>query len=462
MRVSVAKQVAPSAGRRGSLPPGRGGKASRLILAGFLGLLSLRCGGSRHAPEPTAPPPEPLAEAPYLLDPAEGLPVAPDPTRLDAVERAYRRLLAGESPEEIKAQAGKLLEIDPSFAPALLLEAQTSLVTGEAASALATCRALTERLAGYTAAELLLARSAEKTGELLTAFEAYRLAAERSSVAAERAEELRPRAVEVLGNRVEEALRLDHLEEARELGHRLVELAPQSEITWEAARHVALVAGDRKAELAAVVWLAERQPGRSELIERRGDLELELGRPEAAIAAYQSLLQGDPENPVFLDKLDRAKFRFRVVVLPGAVRALVRQDNLSRSGVAALCYWLMPEIRGARPARALIASDIVGHPLREEIARVVNLELMDLDATLHRFAPEAPASRALALRTLLRASTAGLAGQACAVPADAAGKEGLCQAAARCGWLRDVPDCLAAEGISGEGMIELIRQSLHR
>jgi hypothetical protein len=49
----------------------------------------------------------------------------------------------------------------------------------------------------------------------------------------------------------------------------------------------------------------------------------------------------------------------------------------------------VPQIRTARPGAAQIASDIVDHPSRDEIARVANLGLMSIDETLHRFSPNA-------------------------------------------------------------------------
>ena len=67
-----------------------------------------------------------------------------------------------------------------------------------------------------------------------------------------------------------------------------------------------------------------------------------------------------------------------------------------------LLYWLVPGVRAAVVSEPHIASDILDHSRRQEIMRVVNLQLMDVDETLRRFNPDWRVHRAQALRALLR------------------------------------------------------------
>ncbi len=391
-----------------------------------------------------------------MLDPSGGYPLASDPRRLERVRDAFAAWIESGQEELARRETDELLSVDPTFVPARLLRAQLNLSRGAAADALATGRELATALPSYAPALLLFARASDLSGELVDAFEAYHQLGGSHEAAARRAGEILPRAAEIYRNRITEALRLDELEEARRLSRHLLAIAPSEEISWLSARDVAAVSEDAKGELAAVTWLSIRRPEDEELLLRRGDLELEVGKPERSIEIYEALLARHPADPRYADRLDRAKFRWRMIVLPAPVRSFTRAATLSRSGLAVLLYWLVPEIRSARPQAARIASDVVGHPHREEIARVINLGLMEVDPHLHRFAPEAPASRREALRALLTLAANRPSG--CKNTATAS--DDLCARAEVCGWLDDPALCGSREPLSGDEAVELIRRSL--
>jgi hypothetical protein len=120
----------------------------------------------------------------------------------------------------------------------------------------------------------------------------------------------------------------------------------------------------------------------------------------------------------------------------------------------------VPQVRSTRGSAGRIASDILDDPRREEIARVVNLGLMDLDAALHRFYPERTLSRRGALVAALRL----LAGDAClAAPPDAAaGGEAVCAAAIGCALVAAEEGCEPAAPLSGQQAVELLRRTVGR
>ena len=146
-------------------------------------------------------------------------------------------------------------------------------------------------------------------------------------------------------------------------------------------------------------------------------------------------------------------------LLPGDVRALAEKPELSRADLTVLLYWLVPEVRYAKATAGRIATDILDHPHREEIAHVVNLGLMDVDPNLHRFSPEAPMRRGGALRSLARLLTAFGKPAACAEEAGGTAAP-PCDLAVRCRLVDGEDACEAGEPLSGADAVEWLRRSL--
>jgi hypothetical protein len=272
--------------------------------------------------------------------------------------------------------------------------------------------------------------------------------------------------VEIVANRFQDSLGRGRLEDAAGQLGRLERWAPDAEATLEASRSLAAARGDRRAELAAVGRLLERFPERRELQVRRAELELAVGDASEGLQILQRLADRNPGDRELREKLEQAKFVWRLTLLPAHVQEVSRSPELTRADFATLVHWLVPRVRTSRAPAGRIAGDILEHPRREEIARIVNLGLMDVDPTLHTFSPERPIRRATAIAALLRAVET-LGGPAACLPrsvADSLGRsptaETVCGAAARCGLLPSEADCLPGATLSGAEALELLRHAL--
>lgn len=444
--------------------PGAAGRAGCLGAALAALLLAAGCATAPRPgdeTEPVAGPGVPREEREFLLDPTSGYPLLLDDLRQRRIQAAYRDLVESGETEGALAVAGELLAVDPGLHPALVLAAQAEFVRGGLAAAGDRVRPVVEELPVYTPAQLLLGRTAETLGRLPEAYAAYLAASSDSSFAAARALELLPRTLEILANRIDDALGRGRVEEARRSLDRLQAWAPGEVPTLEAARRLAVAEGDLAGELQVVSQLTERQPERRDLAERRAFLELEVGDVRQGLEIYRSLAAAHPGDPELAQMLEVAKYRYRLQLLPEEARRLTTEPELTRAQFALLLYWLVPEVRASRPAAARIAVDILDHPHREAITRVANLRLMEVDPTLHRFSPDRPLSRRSALAACLGLLAAADPPPAClAGSAAPASPEAVCRTAARCLLLADAAECLPQAPVSGREAVELIRRTL--
>src|SRR5436305_1061110 len=312
-------------------------------------------------------------------------------------------------------------------------------------------------LPAYTASQMLIGRAAERLGDVALAYSAYRAVAARSSLALKRAGELHPRAMEIVSHRLDESLKAQKVDEAQKQLSLLQSWGPSETITLEAARKVALARGDRAAELAAVQEIAARSPGDRMLLERRAELELEVGDPSAGLKIVQDLAARDPKDPAMARKLESAKFRWRLSQLPRDIQEIAAKPELNRGDLAILLYWLVPQVRNSLPTAGRIATDVLDNPHREEIVRVVNLGLMDVDSTQHRFYPGSSVRRGQALRVVVR-TPARFGAAACANQNPEGGD--ICDVSLACGLVGSGEDCEAASPLSGAGGVEILRRSL--
>jgi len=392
----------------------------------------------------------------YLLDPLKGYGQEVDPDRAERIRRAHRDLLERGDVEEARAAAAELLEADAAFAPAQVLAAQADFAEGRFREIVSRLVPVGDQVPGYVASQLLLGRAAESLGDIPLAYAAYRAVATRSPLALQRLGETHPRAVEILSHRLQEALRTNNLEEAQTNLSLLQSWAPSEVLTLEGARAMAVARGDQHAELAAVQALAARQPADRKLLERRVELELAVGDPSAGLQIAQDLAARQPNDPEAARLLEAARFRWRLSMLPQAVQEVAAKPDLDKADFAVLLYWLVPNVRYARPSAGRIATDVIDHPHQEEIVRVVNLGLMDVDSTLHRFSPSAPLRRGAALRVLVR--TLSGFGQNLTCLGD--GRTQACSTAAGCGLLVEGEECRAGDPLSGADAVELIRRTM--
>lgn len=394
-----------------------------------------------------------MAERPYLPSPLEGAPANSEPARDAILTEGYRRLAALGDGAGARARAQELSATDPTYRPADVLAAQVDFLAGDFTAAVNRLAPVAEAEPRYTAALLLLGRASERLGDLANAYAAYLSVSDSSAVALERVGELEGRAFEIVVARFEDALTHHRLDDAERQLRQLRSWAPERLETIETGRRWAEARGDRQAERLALEQLLGRDPNRRELLERRAELDLADGDAARGLQALRELLAAHPEDSRLADKVERAKFRWRVTLLPADVQKIAAKNELSRGDFSVLAYWLVPEIRYSRPGAGKIAADILDHPRREEIARVINLGLFDIDATLHTFGPERLLDRAAALRALVRA-TATLGRRSCA------GVGGTpCEAALACELVASAAECRSGERLAGEGALELLRRT---
>ena len=398
------------------------------------------------------------AERGYLLDPFEGYP-AGAVVRRERVARVHRALLDEADPVAIEAARGladELAKDDPELPPAKVLAAEADFVAGEQKGIVARLLPVGDALPTYTASQMLLGRTAELGGDLPLAYAAYRAVAAKNPLALRRTGELHPRVIEIVGNRLREALKDHRLDEAGRQLALLQSWAPAETATYEIAREVALARGDRKAELTAIKGLMDRRPGDKELLERRSDLELQVGDPAVGLKIIQGLADKNPKDDQVAARLASAKFLWRLSLLPAKVREIAAKPELTRADFAVLLFWLVPEVRYGKPSEGRIATDVLDHPQRDEIVRVVNLGLLEVDETLHHFSPGASIRRGPALRSVVRL----LSRFGTPPPSCLGDQRSLCDASRRCGLLPEDQDCQSSEPFSGEDAVELLRRTL--
>jgi hypothetical protein len=451
-------------------------KAAVPLLVAMVAVAGLgACTSSRPVPAPRPPaqrPPElslERQERAYLVDPLDGYPETQETVDAEVRERlqsAFRALVGRGDVAEARSVAGELLQADADLLPAHVLAAQADFAEGRFVDVVTRLVPVGDRAPSYVASQLLLGRAAEQAGDVPLSYAAFRAVATRSQLAFQRLGELHPRAMEILSNRLQEALRTGKLDEADKQLALMRSWGAAEMVTLEGARALAVARADRPAELAAVKELAARKRDQA-LLERQAELELAVGDPGVGLQIVTDLAGRHPDDPGMAEKLAAAKYRWRLSLLPQDVQAVAAKPEINKGDLAVLLYWLLPQVRYARPTSGRIATDVLDHPHQEEIVRVVNLGLMDVDATLHRFSPGAPVKRGSALRSLIRALD-GFSGDnrekgepvACLGGAKGSSRSAVCDTAQSCELIPEGQGCDAGSPLAGSDAVELIRRTL--
>jgi hypothetical protein len=400
----------------------------------------------------------------YLRDPLLGYGRnIPEQSRYE-LQSASRALGRGETPVA-RAGAETLLAIDPTLLPATVLLAQTALAEGELARVLDLLKEPLAARPGYVAGQLVYARAAELLGDTVTAFGAYLGIAAVDREAAARAPALRAPAVAKLAERTGAAVEEGRLTDAGAALATLREWAADDTATVDLRRRLARARGNSEEELEATRELIASGGTSLELLQRQAALEVESGETSVGLELYEQLAERHPENVEIAAALTAARFTWRTKLLPDRVARLLDASSLLRGDFATLTYWLVAGVRTGSAGGTVIVSDIVEHPQRREIARVLNLGLMTpVDPAVRRFAPNDYMRRGAALAALLRMP--GRLGSGAACVGDAGGPaaedaDGVCAAALRCRLISQPSECRAEAAISGSEATEALRRTLH-
>ncbi len=399
-------------------------------------------------------------EVPFLLPPDEGWSGTLTPSQSSWLSDRHRGLLGGDDLTRLRAEIVAELARDPDFVPASVLEAQTRFVERQYQSVLDSLEPIRQASPGYVAAEVTYGRAAERVGRTLVAFEAYWSVKQDAAAAAQRVEAMLDTVIERLGRQVDEQLAEGLVAEAEETVAKMDLYAPEDVRTLQAAQGLAAASGDLTALLARLRTATDEPGADPELVRRRVELELQVGDPAAAVRLAEGLTAADPADPGLAELLRRAQFTWRLNVLPPEVRRLARVGELSRADFAVLVYWLFPSVRYGRSAEGRIATDIIDHPERERIVRVINLGLLEVDS-VHRFEPDRAITAGDAQRALLRLLEGSETGATCLGSSGRlAPSADLCAAAQSCGLAGVEEECDPAAGLSGAQALELIRRTL--
>lgn len=430
-------------------------------VAAALSIAGCATGGGPAVPERRLPP----EDQRYVLPPLTGYPLTV-PLSIEAeLNGAAARLSDSRAWSEVRQRAEALLAENPGLHPAIVLAAQVDFAERRHAEALERLRPVNDELPAYDAARMLTGRVAEALGDVPLAYGSFSAVADRRELAAARAAQLHERAVEIVSNRVHDALGRGRLDEAAEDVEQLVAWAPGEAPTLRAQRAYAVAGGDLESELTALRQLSRLEPRDRALQERTAELEVEVGEPATGLRLFQALAARYPEDPELAEKLAEAEFVWRLTNVPDEAKRLIELSELTRGDFAAILYWLFPDIRYGRTAGGRIANDIFDHPAREQIVRVVNMELMRVDQRLHSFEPDRPVSRLEALESFLGLLHRRATGVACLGTFDPRlnlSTGAVCETAARCGLIEETAACFPGASLSGAAAARMSRRTLEQ
>jgi predicted Zn-dependent protease len=372
--------------------------------------------------------------------PAPSLLEAPGAAR--ALDDLHARLLGGEPTSTVREETSTHLVVHP--ARARLLLAEIALVDGRAAEATDELAVMARRAAASPVANLVAGRAFEEVEDWIRAVASYRAAASYFDVADRRAEEIEPRAIEELFGRIGSALRTGRAESVRRDADLLAAWRPQDPRSWRAVADVASGLGDGPEELRARRELMAL--GAEDLTDqlRRGALEVELGDANVGLSLLQEIAASRSDDPAVELAWRRARFRFRLANAPEEVRDAIAVPELTRAEFARLLFWLVPEVRTTRTDEVRIATDVFDHPAREELVRVANLGVLEINESLHLFEPDRPLRRIEAFRALIRISS-GAIGRHVRI----GDSREVCERAADAGWIPEAAECLPSAAVTG-------------
>ena len=332
----------------------------------------------------------------FPLDPREGL-SGPFPP---SVARGWRALIAGDF-EDAEEEFRRAQSEGPALAAEIGL-VEAGILAGRPDAAAKACDSLLK--SGEPTLPLLVAcgeaRAARsKAEDALALYElAVARAPDRQGLKA-RAEELRAAARAELLRQSKELGEKEDWRGARSRINRAIELDPKSAELYTLAGDLENAAGSGEAALQR--YREAIDLGAKDLAMRQKAAELALELSELALAV--SLFDGlEREEPRFREPSERARLLFRVSNWPAPEREAASSARLTRADAATLVWWMIPEVREARVAAGVIASDVVSRRDSRALERALSLGLLEVDGRTHRANPDGTLGVTAGARLLLR------------------------------------------------------------
>jgi tetratricopeptide (TPR) repeat protein len=178
-------------------------------------------------------------------------------------------------------------------------------------------------------------------------------------------------------------------------------------------------------------WIAARRahsldPSDASLTRAAAALAMKAGRYADAVGLYEELAKSDPS---FAEPLAEAVFQFQVQILPETAREAALSPRLTRAQLAALLWWLVPEVREAKVSTGIdVAVDAVDRPDSQSVVRAIALGFFAVPRDTHRVGVDQAVTRAemaaclkrVALLASSGAPVEGCLGEEAPSPADLA------------------------------------------
>ncbi|HTD51546.1 MAG TPA: hypothetical protein VK780_00850, partial [Thermoanaerobaculia bacterium] len=343
-----------------------------------------------------ATPPRVARQDQFPLDPREDL---PGPFSQNVV-KGWNRLLGGDA-----AGAEASFRAASAESPGMAAEIgriEALVLAGRPHDASQLCRALPET--GEPTVALLVAcgEAHARDGDPGEGYGLYRRVLARTSgrtglVA--RTEELRLSARDALSAKAREAAAEGLWDEARLDIARALELAPESAALRVQAGDLESAAGESDKAFGLYREALRLEPRNAEVEEKVGNLALETGALDLAVTMFDELARNDSR---FVSRAEEARLAFRIANWPEQEREAAQSSRLTRAGAAGLVWWMYPEVREAKVASGVIASDVVARRDSRALTRALALGLLEADRETHRANPDGPLTVSAAARLLLR------------------------------------------------------------
>jgi tetratricopeptide (TPR) repeat protein len=295
-----------------------------------------------------------------------------------------------------------------------LATAYVDLAEGRTDEASAAIDTLVAGAHGWTAALEARGDLGASRGFAREALDAYRKALKtlpRDPRLSERVVTIQAALSGALSDEAKSALERADLDAARRAGFGLLELDPEDPRGYRTLADAAASAARWDDAYSFAERARTLAPHDVDWTSRTAELAARSGRHGEAAHLYEALAA---ELPSAESKAEKERLAFKIQNLPEIARRAALSPKVTRAQLAAVAYWLVPEVREApAPAGAEVATDVVDRFDRTELVRAIGLGLLPVSET-HHAQPDAVLSRG-ELATFLQ-KLAGLVAQGRRLP----------------------------------------------